>query len=501
MRNQGLGSWTARRARMTPDHTALVHGSTRRSHAELHRRTCSLANALRALGIRRGDRVACLTPNHPAQLETLFACGMLGAVHVPLNTRLTGGEIAPLLRDAGASALVHDRRGPVDELPPDLAPTRIALGEPADGEHHYDTLLADASAELVDEPVGHDEPCLIMYTSGSTGTPKGAVLTHGNLTWNCFNVLIESDLSSDDVALVTAPLFHIAALGMLCLPALLKGATVVLDTFEAGRALETIERERVTITFGVPTMYQTLAAHPRFAATDLSSVHTLLCGGSPVPRELIEHYSDRGLTFVQGYGMTETAPGALLLDREHTRSKMGSAGVPSFFTDVRIVDGDGNPAAPGEKGEVVISGPNVMREYWGRPEATAEALRDGWFHSGDVATADEDGYVHIVDRLKDVLISGGENVYPAEIEQELHAHPQVATCAVIGVPDAQWGEVGRAVVVARGEVQERELLDFLRQRLAGYKVPRSVAFTTDLPTTGSGKLRKTEIRREFGQPG
>lgn len=498
MRNQGLGSWTARRVRMTPDSTALVHGSARHSYADLHQRTCALANALRELGIRAGDRVASLTPNHPAQLEALFACGMLGAVHVPLNTRLTGAEVERLLRNSGASALLHDRRAAVDELPAELTPTRIALNDPADGEHAYESLLAGASSELVDEPVGQDEPCLIMYTSGSTGTPKGAVLTHGNLTWNCVNVLVESDLSSRDVALVNAPLFHIAALGMLCLPLLLKGGTVVLDTFEAGRALETIERERVTTTFGVPTMYQAMAAHPRFTDTDLSSVETLLCGGAPVPRELIDRYSDRGLTFVQGYGMTETAPGALLLDREHVRTKRGSAGVPSFFTDVQVLADDGAPAAPGEKGEVVISGPNVMRGYWGRPEATAEALRGGWFHSGDVATVDDDGYVYIVDRLKDVLISGGENVYPAEIEQELHEHPRVASCAVIGVPDRTWGEVGRAVVVADGEVDEQELLDFLRARLAGYKVPRSVVFAESLPATGSGKLLKTEISRKFG---
>lgn len=498
MRNQGLGSWPARRAQMTPDQTALVHHDTRRTYTELDRRTRALANALRELGIRRGDRVAYLSGNHPAQLETLFACGGLGALFVPVNTRLTGGEVEQLLRDSGASALIHDRQPAVDELPAGLAPTRVALSRPSEGEHDYEALLSGASEDPVDELIGLDDPCLIMYTSGSTGVAKGAVLTHGNLTWNCVNVLVESDLSSSDAALVAAPLFHIAALGMVCLPALLKGATVVLDTFEPGRALETIERERITTTFGVPTMYQAMAAHPAFAGTDLSSVRTVLCGGSPVPRELIERYSDRGLTFVQGYGMTETAPGALLLDRDHVRSKMGSAGVPSFFTDVQVVSAGGEPVEPGQKGEVVISGPNVMREYWGRPEATAAAVRDGWFHSGDLATVDEDGYTYVVDRVKDVIISGGENIYPAEVEQELHAHPHVAACSVIGVADEKWGEVGRAVIVASEHLDEHDLLRYLRERLAGYKVPKSVVFAESLPATGSGKVLKSEVRAKFG---
>jgi fatty-acyl-CoA synthase len=501
MRNGGLGSWSARRARMTPNRTALEHEGSPVTYARLHQRVCKLANALRSLGVRFGDRVAYLGPNHPSYVESLVACGMLGAVFVPINWRLTASEIEYVLADSGATTLLFapTQATLVHEL--DAVPQRIALANPTDGEHDYEALIANTAETVIDETVPLDATCLIMYTSGSTGKPKGAVLTHGNLTWNSINVLVETDFAGDEVGLVVAPLFHIAALGMVTLPMLLKGASVVLQSaFDPAAVLDLVERRGVTVMFGVPTMYQAMAAHPRFDDTDLSSVRTLLCGGSAVPKDLIQRYSDRGLTFVQGYGMTETSPGALLVDREHVTSKLGSAGVPSFFTDVQVVHEDMTPVKPGEKGEVVISGPNVMRGYWGKPEATAEVLRDGWFHSGDVATVDEDGYSFIVDRLKDVIISGGENIYPAEVEQALYGHPDVQLCAVIGVPHEKWGEVGKAVVVladgARGD--ESELLAFLEPRLARYKLPTSIVFTDALPTTGSGKLLKSQIRQHFG---
>ncbi|WP_258348608.1 acyl-CoA synthetase [Saccharopolyspora gregorii] len=494
MRNQGLGSWPDRRARMTPHRIALRHGDRTTTYAELAERVRRLADGLRRAGVRQGDRVAYLGPNHPAYLEVLFACGRIGAVFVPLNFRLTAPELDVVLDDAGAVLLVHTAEHAATAAALGTRARRVPVDADGNVEHAGGT-------DAVDQPVRPDDPCLIMYTSGSTGRPKGVVLTHGNLTWNCVNVLVETDLAADERALVAAPLFHAAALGMVCLPTLLKGGTVVLhSSFDPAAALAAIERERVTLMFGVPAMYDALAAHERWDATDLSGVRTLLCGGSPVPTRTIERYLARGLSFVQGYGMTETAPGALLLDREHLTTKIGSAGVPSFFTDVRVVDGDGTEVGPGERGEVVVSGPNVMPGYWGLPAETGEVLRDGWFHSGDVATVDEDGCVRIVDRLKDVYISGGENVHPAEVENEIHAFPGVAACAVIGVPDERWGEVGRAVVVPEegASVDPAELLAHLRGRLAGYKVPRSVRFAAELPTTGSGKVRKAEVRARHG---
>jgi fatty-acyl-CoA synthase len=414
MRNEGLGSWPARRARKTPDRTALIHEGRPVTYAGLHTRVARLAHALRGRGVRRGDRVAYLGLNHPSFLETLFATGALGGVFVPLNTRLAGPEIDYQLADSGAAALVY---GPAHEdLVTGLTAPPVTLGLP------YEDLLAAAPADPLDEPVGLDEPCMIMYTSGTTGRPKGAVLTHGNITWNAVNVLIDHDLIADEVALVSAPLFHTAGLNMLTLPVLLKGGTCVLVTaFDPEATLELIERHRVTFMFGVPTMFQRVARSPGWAGADLSSLRILTCGGSPVPASLIATYQDRGLTFLQGYGMTEAAPGALFLDAAHAVSKAGSAGVPHFFTDVRVVAPDLTDVPPGEVGEVVVRGPHVMPGYWGRPEETARVFTDGWFHTGDAARLDEDRYAYIVDRIKDMIISGGENIYPAEVENAVLA--------------------------------------------------------------------------------
>ena len=472
MRDGGLGSWPARRARMTPGRVAVIHGDTRITYAELARRSAALARGLRGRGARRGDRVAYLGPNHPAYLETLFATASLGAIFVPLNARLAAPEREFVLNDAGVSVLVE---------PADVETLRTA-GEP------------------VDEPVTLGDPCLIMYTSGSTGGPKGAVLSHGNLTWNCVNVLVESDVTGHEVALVSAPLFHAAALGMLCLPTLLKGGTcVVEESFDPARTLELIPRHQVTTMFGVPVMYDAIAAEPSWPSADLSSLRTLQCGGSPVPGATIRRYLDRGLTFVQGYGLTEASPGVLILSPEAVHVKAGSAGVPSFFTDVRIVDPAGDPVPPGRPGEIVVRGPNVMLGYWNRPEATDEVLADGWLHTGDIAAADGDGFVTVVDRIKDMIISGGENVYPAEVESALHEHPAVDACAVIGTPDPKWGEVPRAVVVLRAgaSVTAAGITAFLQERLAGYKVPKQVDFWGELPRTGSGKVHRAAVREHL----
>jgi fatty-acyl-CoA synthase len=308
------------------------------------------------------------------------------------------------------------------------------------------------------------------------------------------------DLRSDEVTLVTAPMFHTAALNMTCLPTLLKGGRLVIEPrFDPEAVIDVIQQRGVTLLFGVPTMFAALTESPRWANADLSSLRLLLCGGAPVPASLITTYQQRGLAFVQGYGMTETAPGALMVDPALGRQVAGAAGVAHFFTDVRIVRDDLGDAAPGEPGEVVIAGPNVMQRYWGRADATQRAFVGGdWFRSGDIAVADQDGVITIVDRLKDVYISGGENVYPAEVEKALCDHPRVSEAAVIGVADGTWGEVGKAfVVLSPGEpVDAAQLNAYLRGRVAGYKVPRSFVFVDALPHTGSGKVLKSQLPRE-----
>ncbi|WP_246074348.1 acyl-CoA synthetase [Nonomuraea terrae] len=477
---------------MTPDRIAITYAGRHHTYREFRDRVYRLASRLSVgHGVGRGDRVAFLGANQPALVETFFAAGLLGAVFVPLNTRLAVPELRFILHDAEAALLVLGEERDGDGLP---------------GRHvtaaGYEELIAAGSTEPIDEPVAQDDVCLIMYTSGTTGRPKGAMLTHGNLTWNTVNLLVDVPLAHDEVTLISAPMFHIAALAQTLIPTVLKGGRVILEpSFGVARTFDLIEAERVTVMFGVPSMFAFLAQSPRWAGADLSSLRHLLCGGAPVPEPLIRTYQERGLTFLQGYGMTETSPGALFLAAEHSVAKAGTAGVPCFFSDVRLVAPDGSPAAPGEPGEVYVQGPNVMPGYWRRPEETAKVLsEDGWFRSGDVGVADADGYVRISDRITDVIISGGENVYPAEVESALYEHPGVAECAVIGVPDDRWGEVGKALVVLRpgAAAGADEMLKHLDGRLARYKIPKYLEFVPELPKNAAGKLLKAPLRKLYG---
>jgi fatty-acyl-CoA synthase len=447
-----------------------------------------------------------LGPNHPSFLVSLFATAALGAIFVPLDPRLAEPEVLYRLSDSGAGVLVHAGTSISEESTASVG-VRHRLDVRNDPREREPGGFDPDSSEQVDAgshdaAVSLDEPCMIMYTSGSGGRSKGAVLTHGNIVWNAFNVLVDSDLSCDDVTLAAAPLFHAAALNMTCLPTLLKGGTVVLTVgFDAGTALGLIEREHVTHMFGVPAMFAAMADHPHWNAADLSSLRLLNCGGAPVPMPLIRTYLGRGLPFGQGYGATEAGPGILMLGAAAASAKPGSAGTPHFFTEFRIAGPDGNEVASGDLGEVLVAGPNVAAGYWARPDETNEAFTPaGWFHTGDVARLDEDGYAYIVGRIKDMYISGGENVYPAEVEKVLSTHPSVAECAVFGVSDPKWGEVGRAVVVLRpdSEPDGSELTAYLRQRLAAFKLPKSYIFVPELPRTGSGKIAKHLVRASHG---
>ncbi|MGN6405905.1 o-succinylbenzoate--CoA ligase [Sinomonas sp.] len=525
MYNNGVGSWLERRRPKSGPKAALIAGERSISYAELAERSDRLAQALRRRGVARGDRVAYLGENDPAFVETFFACGLLGAVFVPLNTRLAAPELQFQLDDAGVRLLVNAghlealaaaavagtgvlRRLVVAE-PAELAEVgspAAEVGSPAaqvgpDAVERYDQALLAAPAEPIDESVSLDDGAMILYTSGTTGRPKGALLTHSNITWNCYNVLVDTDLSSTDVALMISPLFHVASLDMGLLPILLKGGTAVLEQkFEPGRALELIERHRVTTLNGVPTTFQMLAEHPSWLTTDLTSLSKLTCGGSAIPASVLAAYDARGIEFANNYGMTETAPGATTLPRGRSRDKLGSAGLPHFFTDLRIVDPLGEALAPGEVGEIQISGPNVIKQYWNRSDATRDSYADGiWFKSGDMGYRDDEGFLYVSDRLKDMIISGGENIYPAEIEAVIVELPQVASVAVIGVPDEKWGEVPRAIVTLRvgAELTDDDVRTHLDGRLARYKIPKSVVFVEEMPRTASGKIRKAELRKQY----
>ena len=513
MLNRGLGSWLPHRRLKSPEKTALIFGDDQRlSYRELADRTDALQAVLHDRGIRTGDTVGFIGENSPEFVMALFGAAQLGAVFVPINTRLAPPEIEHVLRDSGVRLLIH---GP--EFGERLAPVAeglgiqhvIPTGEGSDDAPGLDRLLDAASTRKqppIEVELGLEDPAVIMYTSGTTGKPKGAVLSHGNLSSVSINVIIDYDMVSSEVALLISPMFHAAALGMGVLPMIVKGATTVLEQgFEAGRALELIERYRVTQLNGVPTTYQLMADHPNWERTDLSSLNKLTCGGSAVPTRVLDAYEARGLSFSQGYGMTETSPGHTCLAPSMTREKQGSVGLPHVFCDVRISDGAGGIAPPGVVGEIEMQGPNVFLGYHGLPEATAAAFTpDGWLRSGDLGYLDEDGYLFISDRLKDMIISGGENIYPAEIEDLLYGLDGVTGAAVIGVPDEQWGEVPWAVLTLRegadpASVSTEAVRAALEPRLARYKLPKNVVVIDEFPRTASGKIRKADLRARFGR--
>ncbi len=487
MENQGIGSWVQRRRIKSAAHAAIIFGEQVITYEALAARVDALASALRGEGVVVGDRVAYVGDNHPSFVETLFAVTALGAIFVPLNTRLAAAELEYAIEDSGASVLIRAQHFTVS------GPRTITVGA------ELDALIAAAEPAVIDVAVALDDPAVILYTSGTTGRPKGAVLSHGNLSWNSINVLVDYDLTSNDRALMISPLFHAASLGMGTLPAFLKGATVVLEaSFDAENTLAQIARHRITWISGVPTTYQLLCESPSWATTDLSSLRTITCGGSPVPLRVLDAWEARGLSFTGGYGMTETAPGATSLQSDRSRDKAGSAGLPHFFTDVRIVDESGADAAPGEVGELQVRGPNVIAEYWNRPEDSAGAFAPGgWFRSGDLAYIDDESYVYISDRLKDMIISGGENIYPAEIEQAIMQLDEVTGVAVIGVPDHKWGEVPIAIVTSRGTVDSALVRAHLEPQFARYKIPKRVIVVDELPRTASGKVRKADLRARF----
>jgi fatty-acyl-CoA synthase len=488
----------------SPDKTALVFGTESYTYRELADAADRVSSLLRLRGIGRGDSVAYFGDNSPEFLQVLFGTVQVGAVFVPINTRLAPPEVEHVLTDSGARVLIHDAEL-ADRAAPGVAASRIpytiVTGEGTPDGPGLARLIREAGGGHTESEVALEDPAAIIYTSGTTGRSKGAVLTHANLTWVSVNCIVDYDVVSTDVALMISPLFHVASLGMGALPVILKGATLVLEkAFDPGRTLELIQRHGVTMLSGVPTTYQLLADHPDWPSTDLSTLTKLTCGGSAVPTRILNAYEDRGLSFSQGYGMTETSPGATSLSPTMTRAKQGSVGLAHFFTDVRIADGEGAVVPRGTVGEIEITGPNVFAGYHRLAEVTAEAFTaDGWFRSGDLGYLDADGYLFISDRLKDMIISGGENIYPAEIENAINDIEGVTGVAVIGVPDDRWGEVPVAVLTVQemASVDTETVRAFLNGRLARYKLPKRVEVVDELPRTASGKIRKADLRARF----
>jgi fatty-acyl-CoA synthase len=512
MADYGIGSWPARRARIDPDKTALAQGERELTYAALASRAARLAGALAECGVGRGDRVAYLGFNDIATFETLFAAGRLGALFVPLSTRLTAAELGLVLDDAAPRVLVHgpEQAGLVTAADPARHGTAVIVPTAGADPGGYEPLIA-AAQQAAEADVSLDDDAVILYTSGTTGRPKGAVLTHANLTFNTMNQLAHVDVSRTDLALCSAPLFHAAGLGQVSLPVLFKGGTVVVaPRFDPGWMLAEIGRRGITTFSAVPTMLQMLCDHDGFATADLTSLRYVIYGGSMVAERVAVAWQRRGVELLQGYGMTEASPGVCLAVPGRAQDKPVSMGVPHFFTDVGLASvptagQDDDPASvggagrPQPAGELLVRGLNVFRGYWNQPAETARALDDGWFRSGDVVRLDEGGWGYVVDRISDMFISGGENVYPAEVETAIGKLPGVADCAVIGLPDQQWGEAGLAYVIATGEPPwtEDSLREALRGRLAPFKIPKRVRFVEDLPRTPSGKVRKQDLRAAY----
>ena len=494
----GIASWLAKRAFLDPAKEAVIEGSTRRTYAQLDERVTRLARALRALGVARGDRVATCCVNCSEFIEVLFATARIGALLVPLNWRLARRELDYQLADAGAGILfvAPEQAALAGQL--ESAVRRIDFGP------EYEALLAASSPDALaeTEQARFNDPHLILYTAGTTGRPKGAMLTHANQFWNSVNMTTPVGITPFDTTITTLPMFHSGGIGLYTVPSVHLGARViVIRAFDAERLLALVREHDVRLIFGVPAIWLELLKRPDFDAAQLPSLRFCVSGGAPHPMAIINGVADRGFTFLQGYGLTETAPGGTLMPIADWRRKAGTAGKPAVHVELRVRRDDEEPCGPDEIGEVQFSGPNVFAGYWRRPDATAEAFTaDGWFKTGDLGRLDEEGFLTLVDRKKDMVITGGENVYSAEVEDVLFAHPAVAEAAVIGVPDPKWGESVFAVVVLRPgmEATPDELISHSRSQLAKYKTPKGVAFVESLPRNAAGKVLKRELREQFG---
>lgn len=493
----GVGSWVERRARITPDRAALISGGRTFTYAELAERIRRLANGLRRLGVGPGDRVGWLGPNHPAFLESLFAVGRLGAMLAPVNHRLGPDERSVIFAQTEPTVLIEH-----GSVGPSAAPSvrhRIVVGDARDGETGYEAFIAGSPDQPIEESVGLDDVLLLPHTSGTTGDPKAVMLTHGNVTWNTVNLLTCADFRHDDVTIAIAAFFRVGGTGVNVLPVLFVGGTVVVpDDPRPDELLRLMERHRVTVGFGNPDLLDALTRADLWPSVDLSSIRFVVTGGAPVPERLIRAYLERGVSLLQGYGLSEAAPVALLLDTERALEKVGSAGKPPLFVDVRITDGDGGDVASGRTGELLIRGPNVMAGYWKRPAETRDVLVEGgWLRTGDAARMDGDGYIWIVDRFEARFVSDGEVVYPGDVERVLLSHPSVADAGVVGIPAPGGAQVGAAfVVLAPGATTtEHELLTLCRDRLAVSQVPASITFVETLPRNAVGKLVRGELAR------
>ena len=498
--------WIAHYASTRGDCVAMEDLATGRTftYAEFDQRVSRLAASLRArFGVQRDDRVAVLAHNSSDLFELQFACTRIGAVFAPMNWRLTLPELRFIVGDCQPVVLFYD---------PDFGDMALQLSA-ACGVRHlcgrdladsaYERLIAEGSDDVTPEPLTHDDIATILYTSGTTGHPKGAIITHGMRFWQIINLTGPCRVTTDSTCLVTLPQFHVGGLDVFANPVFhFGGKAVVMRAYDPALTLRLFCDHQANIThfIGAPAHFQFMSQLPQFAESDFNPNLLAYVAAAPVPLPLLHQWRDQGLNLIQGYGMTETCGVITMMEPEDALPKAGSAGKPCLHLAMRLVRADGTDASPGEIGEIWVKGPSNTPGYWQRPEATAAAYTDGWLHTGDAAVVDEDGFYFIVDRWKDMYISGGENVYPAEVEDVLYQLPAIAEVAIIGVPDERWGEVGRAIIALKQDavLEEMEIYRHCEANLAHYKHPRSIRFVQALPRNATGKVHKPTLRQQFG---
>lgn len=501
-----VGLLLAKRATLNPNLEACVEAESGRrfTYSELDSRCNRTANMLKDLGVKKGDRVAFLMMNGVEFIESFFAVAKIGAVCVPLNWRLTPDELCFILKDSGSTVLIYstdfddavteiNSRGDATDLQ-----HYVSVGEAQPFARNYDALTTAASDAAPEIGAEDDDVLFIMYTSGTTGLPKGAVHTHNTTLWGSLTALVTSDTRQKDRYLLVLPLFHVGALNPLLTAVHGGGSCVVMRSFDLNEIWNQIQKEKITTMLAVPAMLNFMLQTPVWKETDYSTLRWIMSGAAPVPVSLIETYADMGIEINQVYGLTETCGPSCLISPDDALRKAGSTGMAFFHTNVRVINSDGDDIAAGDVGEVIVSGRHIMKEYWNRPEATADTIKNGWLHTGDLATIDEDGFVYIQDRIKDMIISGGENIYPAEIENVLLSHPDIADVAVIGQQNEQWGEIPIACVVsANPDLKAEDVLKHCDGKLARYKLPKGVEFVPEIPRNPTGKALKRILRDQF----
>jgi fatty-acyl-CoA synthase len=504
-----IGQWPGWWTRHEPQHVCIIYEDISLTWKEFNRRINQLARAMQNKGVKKGDHVATLMANSNVFLEALFALAKLGAVMTPLNFRLSVNELTFLVNDSMPSMMIYSPE--FAELVKGLRAgnplvVRDYICENAgglDGDEEYESWISgqDEGEPVPDSEVNEDDPVVIMYTSGTTGRPKGALLSHKNILWNAINNQQAIGFQKGITSLCSAPLFHIGAMNASAIPSVYVGGCLIIHRFfDSAKAIRSIEQYKVSYMFGVPVMFQLMNAAAEWAAADFSSINFFVTGGSPCPKDLIEAYLSKGAHFLQAYGMTESAGGLTLLPPDHALTKLGSSGRPLFHLHLKIIGNDGSELGPGEIGEIIVKGPSVTKGYWNMPQETAKSIKDGWLHTGDMGFLDKDGFIFITDRKKDMYISGGENVYPAEVESIIMQFHKVKEAAAIGIPDKKWGETGMAIIVPQdgSDLTEGEVLAYCRKNMAGYKRPQKIVFSEiPLPRTTTGKLMKKDLRRIY----